>query len=73
VIRAAGDLIGAHVPGGTYHSLVSLESGSIFFEAKAGPYVPTTDKDFAAWSPPEGHPGVPAFLQTLRALFPGAS
>ena len=73
VIRAGGDLVGAHVPAGTYHCLVSLEPGSVFFEAKAGPYEPTTDKDFASWAPPEGDPRVPAFLGTLRALFTGAS
>ena len=72
ILCAGGDLIGAHVPGGTYHALVSLEPGSIFFEAKAGPYEPMTDKEFASWAPPEGHPGVPAFLETLRALFIGA-
>ena len=69
LIRAGGDPIGAHVPGHTYHSLVSLEPGSIFFEAKAGPYVPLTDKDFGPWSPPEGDAGVPAYLESLRALF----
>ena len=69
LLRAGGDLFGAHVPGGTYHTLVSLEPGSIFFEAKAGPYEPLTDKDFGSWSPPEGGPGVPAYLESLRALF----
>jgi cupin fold WbuC family metalloprotein len=73
VIRADGDLIGAHVPGGTYHCLVSLECGSIFFEAKAGPYVAATDKDFAEWSPPEDDARAPDFLEMLRRLFTAAS
>lgn len=33
--------------------LVSLECGTVLFEAKEGPYVATTDKEFAAWAPPE--------------------
>ena len=69
ILRASGELSGAHVPGGTYHALVSLEPGSIFFEAKAGPYEPLTDKDFGNWAPREGHPDVPAYLESLRALF----
>jgi cupin fold WbuC family metalloprotein len=69
VITAGGDMIGAHVPAGIYHALVSLEPGSVFFEAKAGPYEPPTDKDFASWAPPEGDVRATAFLEALRALF----
>src|SRR5512147_3189292 len=42
IARAAGDVVGVNIPHGTYHSLVAMESGSVFFEAKAGPYVPIT-------------------------------
>lgn len=42
------------VPGGTWHSMVSLETGTVFFEVKPGPYSPMADKDFAAWAPKEG-------------------
>lgn len=69
LMRAGGDLIGAHVPGATYHTLVALAPGSIFFEAKAGPYQPLTDKDFGSWAPKEGDAGVPAYLDSLKALF----
>ena len=69
VIRAGGDFVGAHVPSGVYHTVVSLERGSIFFEAKAGPYEVLTDKDFAPWSPPERNPDAAAYLEKLRALF----
>lgn len=67
--EAGGDLIGAHVPGATCHTLVALEPSSIFFEAKAGPYEPLTDKDFGSWAPKEGDAGVPAYLDSLKALF----
>lgn len=69
VLRAGGDLVGAHVPGGVFHCLVSLAPGSVFFEAKAGPYNVPTDKDWPAWAPPEGASDVPAYLSRLRALF----
>jgi cupin fold WbuC family metalloprotein len=69
VLRPDGDVVGGHVPSGTFHTLVSLESGSIFFESKAGPYEALDDKDFGPWSPPEGHPDVPSYLAKLQAHF----
>lgn len=42
------------LPGGTWHCMVSLAPGSVFFEVKPGPYSPSVDKDFAAWAPKEG-------------------
>jgi cupin fold WbuC family metalloprotein len=68
-LRAAGPVIGANVPAGVFHSLVALEPGSVFFEAKAGPYEPATDKDWPAWAPPEGERAALQYLERLRALF----
>src|SRR5574340_1780094 len=56
LLRAGGDLIGGNVPARSFHTLVSLESGSVFFEAKAGPYDAGTDKEWDPWEPEEGHP-----------------
>lgn len=53
-------------PAGTWHSLVSLESGSVFFEVKEGPYQPLSPADSAAWAPAEGDPRVPSMLEFLR-------
>lgn len=69
VMRAGGDVLGANIPHGTFHSLVSLESGSVFFEAKAGPYVAVSDAERAPWAPKEGEAGVPAYLQKMERLF----
>jgi len=69
VIRPGGDFIGVNIPASLFHSLVSLESGSIFFESKAGPYDPQTDKEWAPWAPPEGHHDAPEYFATLKALF----
>ena len=67
--KAAGDVVGVNIPHGIYHSLVALEPGSVFFEAKAGPYVPITDAERAPWAPREGEPQVAAYLRKLEALF----
>jgi cupin fold WbuC family metalloprotein len=44
------------VPGGVWHSFVFLETGSVAFEVKPGPYDASGDKEFAAWAPAEGTP-----------------
>lgn len=46
---------GCEIPARTYHSIISLESGSVAYEVKHGPYNPIDDKNFAAWAPKEGH------------------
>lgn len=69
IAKAAGDVVGVNIPHGTYHSLVALEPGSVFFEAKAGPYTPITDAERAPWAPRESEPQVPAYLRKLEALF----
>lgn len=53
---------------GTWHGLISLKPGSIYFEVKDGPYVPLTDKDFAPWAPPEGSGESDAYLQKLKGM-----
>jgi cupin fold WbuC family metalloprotein len=68
-MSAGGETLGAHVPPGVFHAIVSLEPGSVFFEVKAGPYDVRTDKDWGSWAPAEGDPEAPAYLERLRALF----
>jgi len=55
-IQAGGPNFGAEIPSGTWHTVVSLKSGTVLFEFKPGPYVPVSDKDFASWAPEEGNP-----------------
>ncbi len=58
---------GVDIPAGLWHSLVSLESGSVFLETKPGPYQALSDKDFAPWAPGEGSPEAGAYLQFLES------
>jgi cupin fold WbuC family metalloprotein len=69
VLAAGGDAIGADVLHGTYHTLISLEPGSVFFEAKAGPYRPIGDDERAPWAPREGDPRAAAYLADLERRF----
>ena len=36
---------GVHIPAGIWHSMEVLESGTIIFETKDGPYTPITEQD----------------------------
>jgi cupin fold WbuC family metalloprotein len=60
----------ADIRAGAWHAVVSLEPGSVFFEAKPGPYEPLSDKDWAPWAPAEGSGEAEGYLEKLReAIF----
>lgn len=49
-----GTAQGVDIPAGAWHTVIALESGTVFFETKPGPYLPLADKDWAPWAPAEG-------------------
>jgi len=61
--------LAADVPHGVYHTAVSLEPGTVFYETKAGPYLPLTEAEKAAWAPGENDAEAPLFLERLRKIF----
>lgn len=69
LLEAGGENIAADVPHGVFHTAVSLERGTIFFEAKAGPYLPLTDQEKAPWAPEDGAPEAAGYLEFLKGLF----
>ena len=69
VIRAGGENVAVDIPHGVYHSAVALEADSIFFEAKAGPYIPLSAEEKGEFAPEEGAGEVAAYLQRLTELF----
>lgn len=62
-------ILAADIPHGIYHTAVSLEPGTVFYEAKAGPYLPLSDAEKAAWSPADDEPSATLYLERLRELF----
>lgn len=54
LLTAEGENIGADIPAGVFHTAVSLAAGTIFFEAKAGPYHPLSEDEKPAWAPEDG-------------------
>ena len=64
-----GDSMGVDIPHGVFHTLVALAPSSVFFEAKAGPYVPLAAHEKASWAPAENDAGAAAYLARLKQLF----
>lgn len=56
---------GVEIKPGQWHSLASLESGSVVYEVKDGPYIPISDKNMAPWAPKEGDKDAPDYLAGL--------
>ncbi len=45
---------GVEIAPRTWHNLIALETGSVLYEVKDGPWDPADDKFFASWAPKEG-------------------
>jgi len=69
ILRAGGDSVGIDIPHGVIHSLVALETGTVVFEAKAGPFVERTPAELATFAPPEGSAGAACYLHGMRSRF----
>jgi cupin fold WbuC family metalloprotein len=54
LLRPAPGPFLADIRAGVWHSFVSMEPGTVFFEAKAGPFVLPPPEDLAGWAPAEG-------------------
>ena len=60
--------IGVDIAHGTWHCVFALESGTVFLEAKAGPYRALTAAECAPWAPREGAPEAQHYLAELLRL-----
>jgi cupin fold WbuC family metalloprotein len=69
LLDAQGEVLGVDIPSGRFHAAVSLESGTIFFESKAGPYVPLQDDEKASWAPEEASADAERYLGAMKAEF----
>ena len=66
--QASGNLA-VDIPHGLYHTALSLETGTLFYETKAGPYLPITEDEKAPWSPEESDLSAMDYLERLRGFF----
>jgi cupin fold WbuC family metalloprotein len=66
IIGASGPAVAVDIPHGLFHAVVSLESGTVFFESKAGPYLALTEEEKGEWAPAEGTPAADTYLAQLK-------
>lgn len=65
-LLAPGDACcGVDIPHGVWHTVMALESGTVIFEAKAGPYRPLMSAELAPWAPAEGDAAAAAYWSAL--------
>ena len=58
---------GGDIKAGEWHALLILESGTVLYEAKEGPFAPLSSENFASWSPdPEDTEAVKIYLNRLK-------
>ena len=71
IIVAAVAAVAVDIPHGQFHTVVSLESGTVFFESKAGPYLALTEEEKGGWAPAEGTPEAADYLTQLKRILKG--
>lgn len=67
VLNAPSGNFGVEFEENAFHMLTALESGSVVYEIKEGPFVPHTEASSAPWAPREGSPEAPDFLMRIFA------
>lgn len=61
-----GEAVVCEVSPYEWHTVLSLEPGSVLFEAKAGPFVPPVAKSYASFAPSEEDPEAARYFDRLR-------
>jgi len=68
-LAARSGAFGVDLAAGIYHSFIALETGTVIYEVKPGPYAPADDKTYAPFAPKEGAPESVVYLEGLRSAF----
>lgn len=69
LLAAGSAVIGVDIPHNTWHSVIALEAGTVFLEAKAGPYAALTEQEKASWAPLENDEKAAEYYASMLALF----
>ena len=65
VLSAEEGNYGVEIAPRVFHTVVSLETGSVAFEVKIGPFIPKTEVNSAPWAPAEGTPEADMYVREL--------
>lgn len=66
ILDASNGSFAAEIAPKVWHTIMSLDSGSVAYEVKDGPYLPINDKNFASWAPKEGDAGTKEYMTNLK-------
>jgi cupin fold WbuC family metalloprotein len=66
VLAPAGPVVVVELAPGTWHSLIALEPGTVWFEVKAGPYAPPVPADVAGFAPAPNAAPAKNYLEVMR-------
>ena len=68
ILDPANGVYGGEIPCYVWHTLIVLESGTVVYEVKQGPFTPLQPGNFASWSPdPDDIADVINFMDKLKA------
>lgn len=68
IIGPGEPALAVDIPHGVFHTVVGLEKGTVFFESKAGPFLPLTDEEKGGWAPAEGDPEAASYLLLMEEI-----
>lgn len=66
VLSKDAGVLGVEIAERVWHTVISLEKGTVLYEVKPGPYVMAADKNFAAWAPEEGTVGCLQYNEIIK-------
>ena len=65
ILDKNSDNYGLEIQPNTWHTVIPLDTNTVCYEIKDGPYNIDTDKTFASWAPMENTKGTNEFLHEL--------
>ena len=69
ILNPESGIYGGEIPCDVWHTLIVMESGSVVYEVKQGPFAPLSSENMAPWSPAvEDTEGVKMFMNKLKSL-----
>ena len=72
ILDPQAGVYGGEIPCDVWHTLVVLESGSVVYEVKQGPFAPLSPENMASWSPAaEDTENVKLFMDKLKSFITG--
>ncbi len=69
LLQPESGTLGVDIAPGVIHSLVALQENSVFFESKAGPYVPIAENERVVWAPTENSADASNYLAWMKHPF----